>query len=161
MTLCCALFSWNKNCNSWNKAWFYQMMLSWSIALVYLWYTSNLLPPDALFWSSGGFCLPVYHLRWLTSRILVHQKFFWHLEKKKTELWHDTTKSNVVVTLMTTTTLVLRDLDKISNNEVCLVLFEITQINQAHLLDRSTTAVSFFLSLLFLLKTNISFTIVS
>ena len=52
--------------------------------------------------------------------------------------------------------LVLRDLDKISNDDVCLVLFELAQMHQAHLPDRSTTTVSFFvLSSSFLLKTNI------
>jgi hypothetical protein len=41
-------------------------------------------------------------------------------------------------------TLVLRDLDKILNDDVCLILFEITQMHLAHLPDRSTTMVSFF-----------------
>jgi hypothetical protein len=48
---------------------------------------------------------------------------------------------------------ILRDLDKI---DVYLVLFELAQMHQAHLPDRSTTTVSFFvLSASFSLKTNI------
>jgi hypothetical protein len=54
------------------------------------------------------------------------------------------TISNIVVTLTTTMTLVLRDLNKILSDDVCLVLFEITQMHQAHLPDHFTTTVSFF-----------------
>ena len=59
-------------------------------------------------------------------------------------LGENTTIRNIVVTLVTTMSLVLRDLDKLPNDDVCLVLFEITQMHQAHLPDRSTTTVSIF-----------------
>jgi hypothetical protein len=68
----------------------------------------------------------------------------------------DTTISIIVVTIITAISPILRDLDKIPNDDVYLVLFELAQMHQAHLPDRSTTTVSFFvLSSSFSLKTNI------
>jgi hypothetical protein len=40
--------------------------------------------------------------------------------------------------------LVLRDLDKILNNDIFLILFEITQMHQSYLPDHSATEVSVF-----------------
>jgi hypothetical protein len=86
-------------------------------------------------------------------------EFLRHILKKKLTNFDshgDMTISIIIATIITTMSLVLRDLDKIPNDDVCLILFELAQMHQAHLPDHSTATVSFFvLSSSFSLKTNI------
>ncbi len=54
------------------------------------------------------------------------------------------TISNIVDANIITMSLVLRDLDKVPNNDICLILFKTMQMHQAYLPDCSTTTQSVY-----------------